>query len=613
MGLLTDPGRSDKFAKLLISHHTKLSVVVYIVGLCWLFALVDDNFNLRVKISENALLPGLVQSGFATEDEGFAKKAYKTLIEQQKNGNGSFPADEIKDSFRKIGLDVYDHFYNFQNRSSADRTTVQQGRNIYAILRASRASSLESVVFAVPYRPASTKHIRTEGGIALLLALANQSKHKHYWAKDIIFLVTSNEHFGAKAWVEAYHGVSQASKKNFSDTPLRGRGGAIQAALVLEIPGSDIDYLDLRLVGLNGQMPNMDLFTLTRSLFGNQQIPLVIQGNAKLLDRYPEDFLGKYLRDLETAGKMVAAAASGALEGIHGFFQQCNIQSLSVRGLTRSGTGGRGKIGFRDLGITLEGICRSLNNLLERFHQSYFFYILPSATRFVSIGLYMPPLGLIVLPVVLRALALWAKGTSTDEPDKASVNSSTMGAILPWLLLAHGISFGTFFGHVYLGRDLGLTLGVSTFLAFSLPLLASRFMSRADADLLKSVNLIEMAVGLYALSMLNFSLALVIAIVSVPVAVWATAVTAHDSPIRLLNALLLFVSFPIVPLIGRSVCENWSDLLALVPHWESVIVHSLKGVSASFVEYSEYGNWLVPVAFLFLLPLWISNWVIFWV
>ena len=50
----------------------------------------------------------------------------------------------------------------------------------------------------------------------------------------------------------------------------------------------------------------------------------------------------------------------------------------------------------------IEGIFRSLNNLLERFHQSFFFYLLPSTDRYVSIGLYMPPFGLLVLPVAIK-------------------------------------------------------------------------------------------------------------------------------------------------------------------------------------------------------------------
>lgn len=45
---------------------------------------------------------------------------------------------------------------------------------------------------------------------------------------------------------------------------------------------------------------------------------------------------------------------------------------------------------------------RKLNNLLERLHQSYFFYLLPSLSRFVSIGVYMPAFGFLILILVLK-------------------------------------------------------------------------------------------------------------------------------------------------------------------------------------------------------------------
>lgn len=50
----------------------------------------------------------------------------------------------------------------------------------------------------------------------------------------------------------------------------------------------------------------------------------------------------------------------------------------------------------------LEGMYRKLNNLLERLHQSYFFYLLPSLSHFVSIGYYMPAFGLLALILLLR-------------------------------------------------------------------------------------------------------------------------------------------------------------------------------------------------------------------
>jgi hypothetical protein len=39
--------------------------------------------------------------------------------------------------------------------------------------------------------------------------------------------------------------------------------------------------------------------------------------------------------------------------------------------------------------------------------QSFFFYVLPATDRYVSIGLYMRPLAMIVVPLVVQAFSLW--------------------------------------------------------------------------------------------------------------------------------------------------------------------------------------------------------------
>lgn len=109
---------------------------------------------------------------------------------------------------------------------------------------------------------------------------------------------------------------------------------------------------------------------------------------------------------------------------------------------------------------------RSLNNLLERFHQSYFFYLLPSTDRYVSIGkendyslhlymkdsgyffffyikinfcesengnanyllgLYMRPLVLIIAGVFIKAFSIWQRlqtSTSSDETKKEKSSST---------------------------------------------------------------------------------------------------------------------------------------------------------------------------------------------
>lgn len=65
----------------------------------------------------------------------------------------------------------------------------------------------------------------------------------------------------------------------------------------------------------------------------------------------------------------------------------------------------------------VEGISRSLNNLLERFHQSFFFYVIISSDRFISIGDYMPSIGLMAGSLLIKSFLLWLKTGSTSDED----------------------------------------------------------------------------------------------------------------------------------------------------------------------------------------------------
>lgn len=62
---------------------------------------------------------------------------------------------------------------------------------------------------------------------------------------------------------------------------------------------------------------------------------------------------------------------------------------------------------------------RKLNHLLERLHQSFFFYLLPALSRFVSIGLYMPAAGFLLLVLGLKissVFTLTAHGRPASNP-----------------------------------------------------------------------------------------------------------------------------------------------------------------------------------------------------
>lgn len=98
------------------------------------------------------------------------------------------------------------------------------------------------------------------------------SEHS-YWAKDVIFLISEHEQLGAKAWLEAYHGVG--SFDGVLDTGvLASRSGAIQAAINLEFHSMAISSIDVKIEGLTGQLPNLDLFNLVVRLCGRDGVPV---------------------------------------------------------------------------------------------------------------------------------------------------------------------------------------------------------------------------------------------------------------------------------------------------------------------------------------------------
>lgn len=69
---------------------------------------------------------------------------------------------------------------------------------------------------------------------------------------------------------------------------------------------------------------------------------------------------------------------------------------------------------------------RSVNNLLEKFHQSFFLYLLCSPSKFVSVGLYMIPLGLFLVTLPLGAAALNSALMTADEVGPGSESSQAL-------------------------------------------------------------------------------------------------------------------------------------------------------------------------------------------
>ena len=93
----------------------------------------------------------------------------------------------------------------------------------------------------------------------------------------------------------------------------------------------------------------------------------------------------------------------------------------------------------------IESTLRSINNLLERFHQSFFFYLMPSSNHYVSIGNYMPAFGLICLPLLIQMIKIWCSIFMEDANDRKEAASKDFKQNFFWFAIPNvfiSLAFG---------------------------------------------------------------------------------------------------------------------------------------------------------------------------
>lgn len=271
------------------------------------------------------------------------------------------------------------------------------------------------------------------------------------------FLVTDQEQLGMQAWLDAYHTCDNSFQPNqiLNSGNLEARAGSIQAAINLELQSFDLKYIDVKIEGLNGQLPNLDLVNLVQRIgvkegfvSGHRQTSTVRRSGAK--SSWEDNFRHMIL--------MLLTQSTGVPNGNHGLFYRYGIEAVTLEGYRQEQTNYQRKSnGATSVLRLIEGITRSVNNLLERFHQSFFFYILVASDRFVSIGDYMPSLGLMVAALLIKAFINWlninknssiqietddgngdddAHSTGTDDSD--SNDDLKFISVAKFLIAAHG-------------------------------------------------------------------------------------------------------------------------------------------------------------------------------
>lgn len=61
-----------------------------------------------------------------------------------------------------------------------------------------------------------------------------------------------------------------------------GRSGQIQAAVNLEVPDANIKYFNVKIEGLNGQLPNLDLVNLVVRLCRKHNVDVMLHNSVSI-------------------------------------------------------------------------------------------------------------------------------------------------------------------------------------------------------------------------------------------------------------------------------------------------------------------------------------------
>ncbi|VDL91822.1 unnamed protein product [Schistocephalus solidus] len=394
---VTDPNPEMLLQKL-NRYAVPLGFLLYFVGVIWFFLLSQDELSYATYLSENALLVGVVDETFKSDSAMFE---LNEKFANTSSGTLTLP-DVLCHELQGAGLEVYEQEFTYSHK-----LLVVSGKNVYAIMRSRSGSRTEALVVMAPLRvPTSSdsvatsytfittvaKHIRSLFYLFFITQLGQL-----YWAKDLIFLFADMDYIGLLAWLDAYHGVR--TTKSVVGAELMGRAGSIQAGINIEFPSLLMDGIDISYQGVNGELPNLDIINTLKLLASKLRVPVSLHGQIHW--NYGQDRL---LR-LQQLTSSVWVQGSGSPSGLHGVLINFQIPTVTLRGIPS----------VRDSRPSL----RALE--MERFHQSFYYYLLPGLGRYISIGVFTPPFFVAMAGLVLLVLVLYGEMFLDDS----TINADT--------------------------------------------------------------------------------------------------------------------------------------------------------------------------------------------
>ncbi|XP_062206523.1 uncharacterized protein LOC133908491 [Phragmites australis] len=494
-------------------------------------------------------------------------------------------------------------------------TYTNFGINTIGIIRAPRGDGKEAIVLVTPY---NSQRVKSNELLSLALGFSVFSllSRAAWLSKDIVWLSTDSqfgEYDAVSAWLNQYHNPVFLSHSVILDTKMYGgnhiydgntekaelksfkRAGTMTAALIFKVGETrkygDRDSVTMYAEASNGQMPNLDILNVVHYLAVHRQgfrvnisefssllssawlrvIAEIFHTLGSVLRKINPDWnldvaVSDYVEGTANLASSMYNQALGVPTGSHGAFRDYQVDAVSLEfSPTFHVRNENAKSSFLLRGGRLiEGVVRSVNNLLEKFHQSFFLYFLTAPSKFISVGVYMIPFALLVapLPIVAAALAGGSKSmekTADKSIDDSKANGSadilqSEGGSWKWLQAAKvllviqlwavlvsllpyyitQIPNATPVQSAMIWAVLSIVILIALYVMSGSP-----YSAGVEWKLLKATMITSVSIGLGLMSIINFATAQLGALILIPMCLFSRPLRAHSGMNFLHQAVLL--------------------------------------------------------------------------
>ncbi|KAJ3367997.1 Glycosyl phosphatidyl inositol protein transamidase complex subunit [Allomyces arbusculus] len=406
-----------------------LVVILVMAGIAAFMALPTmSELRKRAKVDENAFMPGHITTHYSMDDWKYIYDNEQETPYLKRSNRTAWVETEL----HFMGLEHYKHT---TTACRVDETDCIESSSVYAIIRAPKGDGSEALALSASWEGSAVdKFGSSSPGVLLAMSLARFWKRYSYWAKDVI-VVIGDHPTAITEWLHEYHHAKPGR-------PFR-RAGSIQAAIHLDFDNNLFNSLGIEYDGYLGQLPNQDLILAMALIAQQANIHVSVHG-AQLALGDSND----WTLVLRRLAYNVARQAQMSPCGPHAAFKQYGIDAITVRGLRELETWRTASIS--QMGAVLESMFRSLNNLIEKFHASYFFYQFLSIDSFIPILHFLPSTALLNVALIISAMNLWmrtdASAGSVPPPDATATPRSlaaplrTLGTALVTGAVVHATS-----------------------------------------------------------------------------------------------------------------------------------------------------------------------------